>query len=335
MPALSPSASRNTSPSGDADVLDGVVAVDVEVARRLHVEVEAAVAAELVEHVVEEREPGATPRRRRWGRRGRAAPRCSSPWWCAPWTPSRVMLRASSRAARNASSSAGVPIVTRRQPSRRGHDEQSRTSTDRSSSACHTSAPSRCVGPEQHEVGRRRPHRDRQLGQAGDEPAALLHQGGDAGAHGVVEVEGDAAGGLLHGVEVVRQHDLVELGDQRTRADEVAEAGRRHRPRLRVGAGDDERPVVVDQLERRPRGELAVGLVDDQRARARGRAPSRTVASSSSMPVGLFGEHRKVMAGVASASTRRTSSRSRARSSVRSPTATPVPVMRAMWLCSA
>ena len=43
---------------GDADVLDGVVAVDVEVARGLHVEVEAAVAAELVEHVVEEREPG-------------------------------------------------------------------------------------------------------------------------------------------------------------------------------------------------------------------------------------------------------------------------------------
>ena len=43
-------------PEDDADVLDGVVAVDVEVAGGLHGEVEAAVAAELVEHVVEERQ---------------------------------------------------------------------------------------------------------------------------------------------------------------------------------------------------------------------------------------------------------------------------------------
>ena len=54
-----------------------------------------------------------------------------------------------------------------------------------------------------------------QVGQPGGEPAALLDQGGDAGAHGVVELEGEAAGRLLHRVEVVRQHDLVELGDQR------------------------------------------------------------------------------------------------------------------------
>ena len=109
-------------------------------------------------------------------------------------------------------------MVTRRQPSRRGHDEQSRTSTDRSSSACHTVGAVARLGAEQHEVGRRRPHGDGQLGQAGDEAAALLDQAGDPGAHGVVEVEGEAAGGLLHGVEVVRQHDLVELRDQR-RAD--------------------------------------------------------------------------------------------------------------------
>src|SRR3546814_2053925 len=47
-------------------------------------------------------------------------------------------VRASWRAARKASSSRGVPIVTRRQSARRGHDEQSRTSTDRRSEE-HTS----------------------------------------------------------------------------------------------------------------------------------------------------------------------------------------------------
>ena len=41
-----------------ADVLDRVVAVDVQVALGLDREVEPAVAADLVEHVVEERQPG-------------------------------------------------------------------------------------------------------------------------------------------------------------------------------------------------------------------------------------------------------------------------------------
>ena len=43
---------------GDADVLDGVVGVDVEVARGRQVQVEPAVAAELGQHVVEERQAG-------------------------------------------------------------------------------------------------------------------------------------------------------------------------------------------------------------------------------------------------------------------------------------
>src|SRR5215213_3114467 len=49
----------------DADVLDGVVEVDVEVALRLDAETEAGVLAQLFEHVVEERDAG---------RRGGAAP---------------------------------------------------------------------------------------------------------------------------------------------------------------------------------------------------------------------------------------------------------------------
>ena len=133
-----------------------------EVARGLHREVEAAVAAELVEHVVEERQPGGDRRPRPWARRGRGATaivvslvvRCLG-------RRRELMHRTSSRAARKRVVLVGVPMVTRRQPSRRGHDEQSRTSTDRSSSACHTVVAVAAVGPEQHEVGARRPHRRR------------------------------------------------------------------------------------------------------------------------------------------------------------------------------
>jgi hypothetical protein len=48
----------------DADVLDEVVLVDMEVARRLDLETEAPVHRERVEHVVEEADAGGDPRRR-------------------------------------------------------------------------------------------------------------------------------------------------------------------------------------------------------------------------------------------------------------------------------
>ena len=49
---------RDRLPEGDADVLDGVVAVDVQVARRVDVQIDQAVARDLVEHVVEEADAG-------------------------------------------------------------------------------------------------------------------------------------------------------------------------------------------------------------------------------------------------------------------------------------
>ena len=125
----------------------------------------------------------------------------------------------------------------------------------------------------------------------------------DAALHLVDEPQREPAGDLLGRVEVIRQRDLVELGDEPRRADEVAEAGAGHRPRLAERAGDDERHVVVDELDRRPVGELAVGLVDhDQPGRgvdhgAHGRAVTRPD------PVGLFGEHRNVTIGSAAAQT--------------------------------
>jgi hypothetical protein len=48
---------------GDANVLDGVVSIDVQVALGLDLEVEHAVARDLVEHVLEERQAGRKLRR--------------------------------------------------------------------------------------------------------------------------------------------------------------------------------------------------------------------------------------------------------------------------------
>ena len=58
MPRLSPSACAERPADGDADVLDGVVVVDVQVAGRPGLEVDQRVAGELVEHVVEEADAG-------------------------------------------------------------------------------------------------------------------------------------------------------------------------------------------------------------------------------------------------------------------------------------
>ena len=63
----------------------------------------------------------------------------------------------------------------------------------------------------------------------------------DAVVHLVDVAQREPTGDLLGRVEVVRQHDLVELGDEPRRTDEVAEPGPGHRPRLRERARDDER----------------------------------------------------------------------------------------------
>ena len=129
----------------DGDVLDGVVGVDVQVARGLDGQVEAAVAAELVEHVVVERDAGrqsVTPVPSRSSvdldrrlLRSRAATRLAADRLIAHGT---------------ASSSQGgeepVVLVRRadRDPQAVGEArpaEQSRTSTPRSTSACQTVVP--------------------------------------------------------------------------------------------------------------------------------------------------------------------------------------------------
>ena len=59
MPLRSPSAFEHRLAERDADVLDGVVLIDVEVARGVQRQVEAAMPGEQLEHVVEEADAGA------------------------------------------------------------------------------------------------------------------------------------------------------------------------------------------------------------------------------------------------------------------------------------
>ena len=56
--ALLPSAFRTGFAERDAEILDGVVLIDVEIAVRLDAQIEAAVTREELEHVVEEADAG-------------------------------------------------------------------------------------------------------------------------------------------------------------------------------------------------------------------------------------------------------------------------------------
>ena len=98
MPRLSPSGLLKRLAQGQADVLDGVVPVDVEVAAGPHREVEPAVLGEEREHVVEEADAGATsapPGPSRSSEHGR----CRSRWWCGDLCGARgaVLLRCPAR----------------------------------------------------------------------------------------------------------------------------------------------------------------------------------------------------------------------------------------------
>ena len=139
--------------------------------------------------------------------------------------------------------------------------------------------------------------------------------------HLVDEAQGQPAGDLLGGIEVVRQHHLVELGDQPRRPDQVAEAGAGHRPGLRERARDDQRRVVVDQ--RRAPTSRRTGRTPRRPPAARRRttacSTASTLAVGSTRPVGLLGEHRNVTIGRCSATAASAASRSSEKSAARSP----------------
>src|SRR5262249_7146666 len=146
-PALVAQRFAQRVPQNDADVLDRVVQVDLEVALRLDGEVESRVLSELFDHVVEERDAGGDARRSGSvddkrdgdGRLLGLTPQLGAPRRRTDIGHRTTSGRASPSAARNASFSAGVPTVTRKQPSIRGHEEKSRTRTSWASRRFHNS----------------------------------------------------------------------------------------------------------------------------------------------------------------------------------------------------
>src|SRR3546814_21155706 len=70
---------------------------------------------------------------------------------------------------------------------------------------------------EQDEVGAGRPHVDGQLGEGRADPAALLHQRGDAGAHLRLDLPPDAPSRLRDVVAVDRDDHSLQLADALTR----------------------------------------------------------------------------------------------------------------------
>ena len=148
--------------------------------------------------------------------------------------------------------------------------------------------------------------------------------------HLAAEVERDDAGDLRRHRKGVRQQHLLELGDHPRGPDGEAEAHRRQRPHLGIRAHHHERAVVVDELERAPRRELPVRLVDhEQRARL-GREPRGAVPRSrAARPFrwGCSGCTRTRPTGVSTAPAAAAASTSIAKSAPRSPTTTSVAVV--------
>ena len=151
--------------------------------------------------------------------------------------------------------------MTRRQPSRRPRSRSLAPGRTGRASACHTAPPSARRGRNRTKLA---PEGQTSTGSSrsrGHQPSPLLDQVGHPGVHLVDVVEGQRAGQLLGRVEVIRQHHLLELGHHLGRPDQVAEAGRGHRPRLGEGAGDHQRhrrrrpgpPPTRARTARRPR----------------------------------------------------------------------------------
>ena len=167
MPRRVPSADGHGFAERDADILDRVVLIDIEIAAHLQAEVERAVARHQLEHMVEETNAG------------------RDVVTAAPLDPELQSNRRFARVARDhrpshsTSVSASIarlvssttPAVTRMQPSQPGSFDRSRTLTPRAASArddvCRAIA-----DPHQREVCRARPGVETQAGAgAGDQRA--------------------------------------------------------------------------------------------------------------------------------------------------------------------
>ncbi len=116
---------------------------------------------------------------------------------------------------------------------------------------------------EQHEVGAAREHGDAEVVHRSAHPLAFRDHAADPVVHLVDVLQGQTTGELLGRVEVVGQRDLLQLGDHPRRADDITEPGGGHPPRLGERAHHCHGRIVAHPVERGPRRELCVCLVDD------------------------------------------------------------------------
>src|SRR5207244_12737147 len=126
----------------------GVGGGGLEVALRLDAQVPPAVLPELLEHVVEEGDPGRRARLPRAVDVERELDLGLLRLAVLLRRPAHATLTsctASRSAARKASFSSGVPTVTRRHPAKRGQPEKPRTRTPRSTSRCQRAGPAPCT----------------------------------------------------------------------------------------------------------------------------------------------------------------------------------------------
>src|SRR5208283_881665 len=112
-PQLVPERLGQTATQDDADVLDGVVRVDVEISAGVDREVERGVAAQLVQHVVEEGQAGRDLRLARAVDHERGVDGRLLGGALLGGTSRRSGHRLSLSAWRKRSFSSGVPMVTR------------------------------------------------------------------------------------------------------------------------------------------------------------------------------------------------------------------------------
>ena len=254
---------RQRLPHRDAHVLHGVVPVDLEVALRRHLQVPPGVRAQLLQHVIEERQSGVG------GRGPRAVQR--------QLHADVGLLRGahhrggacdighaastSSSADRNRSTSSVVPAVTR---SAFGND--GREVADEHA-AVHQTLPHLGGGLRRHEQDEVRVGGiDRDVGhraERGEDPVALVADRVQD-RHGFLRVaERGDAGGLRDGRQVVREADALQVTDHVGRPERVADPRAGQRERLRHRARDDDVRVVGDERQARRAAELDVRLVDD------------------------------------------------------------------------
>ena len=149
--------------------------------------------------------------------------------------------------------------------STRGQREKSRTSTPRSSSRSQSSCASPSTRNEQEVRARRIPRAARGIRAAprtaGRAPRRACATRVSISARNSSATSPASCVGTesAYGSATFSSSSTTHAGPDRE-----PEPDRGERPHLRVRAHDDERARLVDELDRAPRRELAVGLVDDE-----------------------------------------------------------------------